>query len=198
MADISGLERRLTEALERMRHAHLVTRQALSEAQAQLDESGGPGAAAAAPDADAAAQAEAEIARLSAALEAAREEGTATARGAEADRAALDEARQEAQAMRAAARLEKVKADEAAANAIARQSRMEAGLDQLRQVNAQLRQNNDALRQAYEDGVTDPELVNVSLKTELEALKAARDADRAEIDGILTALKPLMEETEDA
>ena len=65
-------------------------------------------------------------------------------------------------------------------------------MDQLRHANAQLRTNNSALRDAHASGVTDPEMINAGLSAELEALKATRAADRAEIDSVLAALKPLL------
>jgi DNA repair exonuclease SbcCD ATPase subunit len=199
MAEISDLEQRLAEALARMRRAHAATRQAFNAAQHRIAElEAAPPPAALEVSQDALAQAEAEIARLSAALEAEREQGASIARQAEADRAALAEARSEIEALRAAARLEKIQTGEDGEGASARLTALEQGIDQLRAVNAQLRQNNAALRKAHEAGMADPDLVNGALQLEIDALLAARAADRAEIDSILAALKPLVEETEDA
>ncbi len=50
---------------------------------------------------------------------------------------------------------------------------MTVKLQRLKRINDQLRQNNQALREANEDGVGDPHLINKAMMTELEAL--ARD-----------------------
>lgn len=200
MADLSELERRLASAIARMRAAHQATRTALGAARARIAEL--EAASADAPDTDtvtAAAldEAGAEIARLRAALEAERAQGADLAEAAAADRAALAAARDEITALRAADRLGQVRAS-ADDTAVARQNELEQALDQLRSVNAQLRQNNAALRRAHADGLPDPDLVNTGLQLEIDALSAARAADRAEIDSILAALAPIVEETEDA
>ena len=65
-------------------------------------------------------------------------------------------------------------------------------------VNAQLRSNNQALRQANENGVADPDLINAAMVAELDSLRASRGADRAELDAILGELKPLVEGRTDA
>ena len=201
MTAISDLEQRLTEALGRMRGAHLVTRQALQAALTRIAEleAAPPAAAPAdAPDADALQQAEANIAHLTAALDAEREEAAAIARQAEADRNALSQAQAELAALRSSGRLEKIQSGDQTDAAQAQLSTLETGIDQLRRVNAQLRQNNAALRKAHEQGLADPDLVNAAPQIEIDALTAARAADRAEIDSILAALKPLVEESEDA
>lgn len=200
MADLSELERRLAAAIARMRAAHQATRTVLGAAQARIAEL--EAAVADAPGADTATaaaldEAGAEIARLRAALEAERAQGADLAEASAADRAALAAARDEVAALRAADRLGAVRAhgDEAS---IGRQTDLEQALDRLRAVNAQLRQNNAALRRAHADGLADPDLVNTGLQLEIDALSAARAADRAEIDSILAALAPIVEETEDA
>lgn len=65
---------------------------------------------------------------------------------------------------------------------------LDGELGRLRGLNDQLRDINAALRKANEAGVGEPHLINKSMLTELEALRAARAADRAEIDAILTEL----------
>lgn len=75
---------------------------------------------------------------------------------------------------------------------------LEAGADKLREANRQLRSNNAALREAHSAGVADADLINAGLKAELEALTAVRAADRAELDGVLAALRPILEEAADA
>ncbi|NCO87388.1 MAG: hypothetical protein GW886_12240, partial [Rhodobacterales bacterium] len=81
---------------------------------------------------------------------------------------------------------------------IAGQRQAIAALDQelqaLRQSNADLRDLNAQLRAAAEDGVAEPELINRAVMAELDALRATRAADVAELDAVITALKPLITE----
>lgn len=63
----------------------------------------------------------------------------------------------------------------------------------LKGINGRLRRNNRALRDANSQGVGDPELINDGMVVELDALRASRDSDRAELDSILDELKPLFE-----
>ncbi len=70
----------------------------------------------------------------------------------------------------------------------------ETSLARLVRVNRELRANNAALRDAIADGVAEPHLVNKSMMAELEALRAAQHADRAELDAVLGELLPLVEE----
>lgn len=67
-------------------------------------------------------------------------------------------------------------------------------LSRMRAVSEKLRQSNQTLREANASAVADPELVNASLQTEVEALRAAQSADRAEIDDILATLDPVLKE----
>ncbi|SPF80755.1 hypothetical protein [Pseudoprimorskyibacter insulae] len=59
--------------------------------------------------------------------------------------------------------------------------------------NAALAENNAALREAAEAGVADAAAINTSLQTELEALRAAREADQASLEAALAVLEPLAE-----
>ncbi|MDF0601440.1 hypothetical protein P1J78_11910 [Psychromarinibacter sp. C21-152] len=68
----------------------------------------------------------------------------------------------------------------------------------MRRTNTQLRQSIQALREAAEEGVAEPHLINQAMSSELEGLRVAREGDRAEMDAILGELKPLLEETRDA
>lgn len=68
----------------------------------------------------------------------------------------------------------------------------EKSLAKLRQVNTDLRSNNDALRQAVSQGVAEPHLINKSMMSELEGLRAAQHADRAELDAVLGELTGLI------
>jgi hypothetical protein len=67
-------------------------------------------------------------------------------------------------------------------------------LQRMRVVNAELRQSNRALREANAEGLADAQLVNSSMLSELEALRATQAADRAEIDDILATLEPVLKE----
>lgn len=71
---------------------------------------------------------------------------------------------------------------------------IEAELHRLRASNADLRELTAQLRSAAVDGATSPELINRAAIAEVEALSAQRAADVAEIDAILSELKPLVEE----
>ena len=73
-----------------------------------------------------------------------------------------------------------------------RAARMDRELQRLRQVNAELRSNNAALREALAAGVSEPHLVNKAMLAELEALRATRAADAAEMDAILDELTPII------
>lgn len=70
--------------------------------------------------------------------------------------------------------------------------------------NRALRQSNQrlqaSLQQLRETGAAtvEPHLLNQAMMSELEGLRAARASDRAEIDEILGALKPLVTENADA
>lgn len=66
-------------------------------------------------------------------------------------------------------------------------------MQQLRSANAQLRENNQALREANAEGVGNSDLINSGLEAELTALRTRRDADRKELDLIISELRPLLE-----
>lgn len=73
-------------------------------------------------------------------------------------------------------------------------SKHEADAKKLLNVNAQLRESNDALRVANESGVGDAHLINKAMQTELDALHSTRKADLAELETIMAELKPLIKE----
>ena len=75
----------------------------------------------------------------------------------------------------------------------ARAEAAEAEMARLVQVNALLRDNNRALREANEGGLADAGLVEDGLRAELQALAALRAADRAEIDAVLAELAPALD-----
>lgn len=70
----------------------------------------------------------------------------------------------------------------------------DAEMQQMRSVNEALRGSNASLRDANAQGVGDADLVNSSMVTELESLRAARAADRSEIEEILATLEPVLKE----
>ncbi len=69
----------------------------------------------------------------------------------------------------------------------------EEDLAKTKQYNKHLKKLNTSLRKANEENVGDPELINQSLETQLEQIKAQRDVDLAEVNGILARLTPLVE-----
>lgn len=84
---------------------------------------------------------------------------------------------------------ERAEADDRQADAL---RKLDAELQSLRRANQQLRDNNQALREANEAGVAEPHLINKSMMAELEGLRAARAADRAEVDAVMADLEKLI------
>ncbi len=125
---------------------------------------------------------EGEVARLTAALE---EERTANAQLEERVRAI--KARQDSAVETLAREVERLRGLMEAE---------EAAVARLGRVNAELRANNAALREAISNGVAEPHLVNKSMMAELEGLRAAQGADRAELDAVLGELGALVAEAE--
>jgi chromosome segregation ATPase len=70
----------------------------------------------------------------------------------------------------------------------------DAAFEGLRAANDRLRTNNMALREAILAGLPDADLVNRAMAHELDGLRAARAADRAEVDLLLAELRPHAEE----
>lgn len=67
-------------------------------------------------------------------------------------------------------------------------------LQRMRRTVASLRDQLQALRLAQTSGVTDPQLINKTMAAELEALRATRLTEMAEMDEILAALEPHLAE----
>jgi len=67
----------------------------------------------------------------------------------------------------------------------------------MRRTNAALREQLAALRAARTEGA-EPQLINKSLMAELDALRALRLTELAEMDEILAALEPHLTEAADA
>jgi len=212
MTEIADFEQRLAGALDRMAASHARTQADLRAARSRIAELEAAQPAPAAESMtetrelerllDEARQAAADARRdadaAQAALQAERENLSAIAAQAEADRAAREAAEGALAAHKGGERLGDLKSQHVDADHAARISQLEQALQNLQRANAQLRQNNVALRKAHEAGLPDAGLVDDGLRAELAGLQAARDADRAEIDGILDALRPLIEETADA
>lgn len=70
----------------------------------------------------------------------------------------------------------------------------DAELRRMHAVNEEMRKSNAALREANSKGLAEPDLVNEAIMSELENLRARRNADRAEIDEILSTLEPILKE----
>ena len=64
----------------------------------------------------------------------------------------------------------------------------------MRGVNENLRASNAALREANAQGLAEPDLVNAAMSSELDSLRTARAAERAEIEDILATLEPVLKE----
>lgn len=67
-------------------------------------------------------------------------------------------------------------------------------LQRMRRTNSALREQLASLRSAQLAGVTEPQLINKSLMAELDALRALRLSEVAEMDEILAALEPHLTE----
>lgn len=90
----------------------------------------------------------------------------------------------------------KARADLEARIAELTETRDQQGLElqRLRKTVGQLRDTLTAQNDAVRAGVTEPQVINKSLLAELEALRAQRRSESAEMEAILTALAPLIEE----
>ncbi len=75
-----------------------------------------------------------------------------------------------------------------------RVSQLDTRLQRMKQTGEQLRESNAALREANAAGVGDAHLINKAMLAELEALRALRDTEQAEVASLLSDLKPLIEE----
>lgn len=69
---------------------------------------------------------------------------------------------------------------------------LDASLQTLQKANDALTKSNAALRGAISEGLGDAGLINQGLEAEIEALRAGRAADQAEINTILARLEPLL------
>lgn len=69
-------------------------------------------------------------------------------------------------------------------------------MQRLQQANAELRAVASEMREALMSDVADAELVNRAVIAELEAVRAAQAADRAEIEVVMAQLDPLVREAD--
>ncbi|MDZ4135511.1 MAG: hypothetical protein U1D06_07940 [Paracoccaceae bacterium] len=67
-------------------------------------------------------------------------------------------------------------------------------LQRMRKITIQLREHLRILHEAAAEGLTEPHLINKAMLAELEALRATRHSEVAEMDEILAELAPLIEE----
>lgn len=77
-------------------------------------------------------------------------------------------------------------------DAVARMKALDLELQRLRRVNGELQSVCEALRDANEEGVGEPHLINRAMVAELEAMKAMRQTEIAESDEIIAAMIPLL------
>jgi len=78
----------------------------------------------------------------------------------------------------------------------AQMGQIDLDLQRVRQANEQLSEACEKLREANAEGLADPKLIDTAVIAELESLRATRNIEMAEIDAVLSALAPLVEETE--
>ncbi len=71
---------------------------------------------------------------------------------------------------------------------------LDRDLQRLRLTNQQLRANNAKLRAANAEGLADTDLIDTSMKAELDALRASRVTEIAEMDAVIDALTPILQE----
>lgn len=124
--------------------------------------------------------------------------GGADAGAADALRAQLDEEKTVTAQLQERVHALKSKQETELAEIRGKVDTLDLELQKLRQTNDKLREANEALRDANAAGVGEPHLINASVLAELESLRAARDAERAEADTILSALAPALAATQEA
>ncbi|HMS93961.1 MAG TPA: hypothetical protein PKA03_01830 [Tabrizicola sp.] len=71
-------------------------------------------------------------------------------------------------------------------------------LQRMRRVNTALVQQVETLREAQMSGLAEPQMINKSMVVELDALRALRLTEMAEMDEILAALEPHLTEAGNA
>ncbi|MCA0847805.1 hypothetical protein [Salipiger thiooxidans] len=197
MSQIEELQSRMSRALDRIAKGV----EALSAApppapvpEPQPDAAPGPAPAVDAGWAEAAeeaaAEAAAEIARLRDALDEERMANSQLEERVKTLRSRLEEAQAApaAPAVSDAALMERVEAQRESMAAL------DAEMQRLKTANDMLRKTCEEMRSALQDNVGEPHLVNKAMLAELEALRAARAAEEAEIRAVLGAMAPLLSE----
>ena len=71
-------------------------------------------------------------------------------------------------------------------------AKLDMEMQRMRAANEQLRASNAALREANENGVGEPHLINKAMLAELEGLRAARAVDAAETGAIVDTIGALL------
>lgn len=143
-----------------------------------------PPPAASQPDAENDTASEVEIARLARALDEALEQNAALSGelASARERRAASNGTLEARLAEQATRID--------AQAVA--------LQRMRMVNVQMREALRSLREALEGGVADAGQINRALQAELDGLRAVRRAEVADLDLLLAALDPLLDDPDPA
>jgi len=109
------------------------------------------------------------------------------------ERMANEQMKERVKALRT--RREEMEAELEAARGAASESTaaLDHELQGLRAANEKLREINARLREANAVGVAEPHLINKAMMAELDGLRAARAADRAETEAICSALSGALE-----
>ncbi|WP_439142557.1 hypothetical protein [Planktotalea sp.] len=71
-------------------------------------------------------------------------------------------------------------------------AKLDSDLQRLRRAAEDLRASNLSLRNAMQDGLSEPHLINKAMLAELETLRATRAVEMAQADAVLAALDPLV------
>lgn len=116
-----------------------------------------------------------------------------TLKALEEERTANAQLEERVRSLRAKAEDEEVKLRSQIDRAQARISELDIELQRVRRANTQLADACAALRAANAEGVGEAHLINKTMLAELEGLRAARAADVAEVDVILSTLTPLLD-----
>jgi len=133
--------------------------------------------------------------RLSAAMDrvaAALETAVPDQAGQEALRAELEEERLANAQLQSRVKKLKARTPPPDPTLTARLDELDRLVQRLRRTNEALRESNAALRAANAEGMAEPHLINKSMMAELDALRADRGVETAEMHAILAALQPLV------
>lgn len=71
---------------------------------------------------------------------------------------------------------------------------LDSELQRLRMANEMLRKTCEDMRAALQDGLGEPHLINQAMLAELEALRASRAVEQAEVRAVLGAIEPVLSE----